>query len=558
MKFTNTYRLIPMLLLLFAMAGCGSSNTAVAPSEKVDSDSVVLDSHYQLILDQDAGTCELVNRNAEFDITENFAVRLQGYEWDPVKRLLYARVELENLVRTIYYGVRLVFDNTGGRWIVNSDGYDDYKIAPDGPPTKLMPYITYKRDTYHREFPGPQSALREICIYCPPGAGTIDFWVDGVQQWEREEPIVEEQFCHKTLAISAWAVTAFCYDFQSHFDRSPYDGINDIEVWADLSGIGGPSKADMFDDGMHWDYEEGDYIYGIDFVPDPMVDFAMIPIYCEDSDGYVSQNKVAFIRHYTLRDFQIDTIEQGFWSELMGPHYEIIRDDVRWEEFWIEHKDAPIPPPYVDFSRYMVLVAIVGMGGGGESIEIKNAFINTKNKLEIQASTWNGTKGCILPSLLTNSYHIATIQKDSHYPDPKLRERLFYCDEQIPFNIVVSGDFSEIHEFRQVLVEDWQTWVALWNEHTGGATEPPFIDFEIDTVAAVFLGDRELDDTYVDFDRIMEYQAPSREIYWSEHYPGYGCELAPLDCQPYSIIVFSKAEHFSYEFFSRRVPDDCV
>jgi hypothetical protein len=443
-----------------------------------------------------------------------------------------------------------------GLWLTNTDGYDWYKIAPPEPPSKRMPFMAYNRDTYHRKFPGGNRDTRELVFYLPPDIKTIDFWLDAVQPWEREEPVVEEQFCHKTLAISAWAVTASCYDFQTHYRNSW--GLNDIEVWADLSGVGGASKAEMFDDGMHWDYEEGDYIYGIDFVPDPMVDFAVIPIYCRDSDDNISENEVAFIRHYTLRDFPIDTIEQGFWSELMGPHYEIIRDDIRWEEFWIEHKDAPIPPPYVDFTRDMVLVAIAGMGGGGESIEIDRAFINTKNKLELQASIWNGSKGCILPTLLTNSYHIATIQKDFHYPDPKIREKLFYCDEQIPFSIVVSGDFSEINEFREVLVEDLPTWVALWNEHTGGTTAPPFIDFELDTVAAVFLGDRELDDTYVDFDRIMEYQAPSREIYWSEHYPGYGCELAPLDCQPYSIIVFSKAEHFSYEFFHRLVPDDCV
>lgn len=573
MRLTNAIKHVTLLVFLLVLIGCSSSDTAISPSETENSDTTVsgetapdesvpdlsvLGNHYQIVIDQDLGTCELVDRNAEFNVTSSFDIRLLSYQIDPVKNLLYVKIELENIVYGIFWGVRLVFSETGGLWLTNTDGYDFYKIAPPEPPSKRMPFIAYNRDTYHRKFAGGTRDTRELVFYLPPDMEIINFWLDAVQPWEREKPVVEEQFCHKTMAISAWAITAFCYDFQSHNNPSPWGGLNDIEVWADLSSVGGPSKAEMFDDGGHFDFAEGDYIYGIDFVPDPIVDFAIIPIYCKDSDENISENQVAFIRHYTLRDFPIDTIERGIWSELMGPHYEIIRDDVRWEEFWIEHKDAPIPPPYVDFSKDIVLVAIAGRGSGSEEIDIKRAFINTKNKLELQVSIWNGSKGCLIPTILTNSYHIAKIDKNSFYPDPKIREKLFYCDGQIPFNIVESGDFSEIHERREVRIENWDDWETLWNEHSGGSTPPPYIDFDADTVVAVFLGDRELDDTYVDFDRIMEYQMPSREIYWSEHYPGYGCELAPLDCQPYSIIVFSKAEYFSYEFFHRLVPDDCV
>jgi hypothetical protein len=80
-----------MLILLFALTGCGSSDTAITPSENVDSDATVLDNHYQLVIDLEAGTCELVNRNAEFNVTSCFDVRLVGFQIDPVKHLLYAK-----------------------------------------------------------------------------------------------------------------------------------------------------------------------------------------------------------------------------------------------------------------------------------------------------------------------------------------------------------------------------------------------------------------------------------------------------------------------------------
>ena len=566
MKTISLTSFIAVLAVLLFLVGCGSSDTAVTPdgnSSQMADETYAYGTpfigQYQLALDEQAGSVELVQRDAAWDVTQDFAIRLRGFEWDPVKRLIYAKVELQNLVRTIYYGVRLVFDNTGGRWIVNSDGYDYYEIAPGTPPMKRMPYITYKRDTYHRNFPGPQTDMREICIYCPPGVSVFDFWVDGVQQWEREEPIVEEQFCHKTMAISAWAVTAFCYDFQTHYGDSW--GLNDLMVWADLSGVGGPAQAEMFDDGMHFDFDEGDHVYGIDFIPNPSVKFAMITIFAQDSDGNISQNKVAFIRQYTLRDYHTSTIEKGYWSEYEGPHFEVIRDGARWTEFWIEHKGYTEPPykiPYVNFSIHNVIVDIAGRAGGGESMDIHHVFENTKGKLEVRAATWNGTLGCVLPFLMTNAYDIVKIARNDLAPDHQLRDRLFYCDEQLQFSIVVEGKFSKIRDFREVIVLDWDSWVDLWQEHTGGTTLPPRIDFNTCTVACIFLGDRYLDDTYVEVDRIMDFPSPLRQIYYSEHYPGHGCELAPLDCAPYTMVVFAKQNWANYEFFYRQVPDDCV
>ena len=142
-------------------------------------------------------------------------------------------------------------------------------------------------------------------------------------------------------------------------------------------------------------------------------------------------------------------------------------------------------------------------------------------------------------------------------PDPKLRPRLFYCDEQFPFTIVESGLSSNIHDERSLLIQTWDDWKALWEEHTGGSSEPPLIDFDLNTVAAAFLGDREIADTYVKFDYLMIYESPIREIYYSEHYPGDGCNPHPLDSQPYEIIVFPRDDNVEYSFFKRMFPDDC-
>ena len=556
MKTLNLSRSIPCFIVMFLLLGCGSQNNGITPSgEKNPGKSSPLQDGYELTLDQSTGKVELLQRESMRDVTHSFAVRLLKYKWDSSQHLLYATIELENLVDMCYWGVRLVFDNTGGRWIINSDGYAFYELGPGDPPARLMPFIAYKRDNYHRSFTSLEKDSREIIAYCPSNTNGVHFWIDAVNTWERDEPIIEEQFCHKGKAFSDYAVTAFCYDFQSHHIRSPR-GINDLKVWADLTSIGGSSEAPMFDDGMHYDYAANDHIYGVSFVPNG--DFGMIPIYCGDSDGNVSQNQVAFIRSYTLKDYETKTIEKGVWSELTGPHYEIIRDQSRWETFWALHKGAPEIPPVVDFAHEMVLVAIAGMAGGGQWIEINHVFQNTKRNLEIEVSKWNGSKGCILPTLLTNAYDIVSITINNQTPEPKLRSKLFYCDEQLPFTIVETGDFSKIHDSRELLVKDWNTWVQLWNEHTSGGSNPPAIDFTQNTVAAVFLGNRTLDDTYVKLDRVMIYQSPIREIYYTEHYPGYGCELAPLDCQPYVMIVFPKDDTVDYKFLKRMFPDDCV
>jgi len=555
MKTSIIIRTTTMISILLLLIGCSSATKTLMPSSDESSDSLLFDKdHYQITLDRETGDVELIHRTAQDDVTPYFTIKLISYQWDPKLLLLYATVEIENIVDTPFWGANLVFDSTGGRWLVNSDGYG-YWGPMHAPPIKRMPFISFNRDYYHRIITGKDR--RELIFHCPPPVTTIDFWLDAVRPWERDEPMVEEQFCHKTAAISVWAVTASCYDYQTHHMSTWRGDINELKVWANLTAVGGPSEALMFDDGMHFDYAEGDGIYGIDFVPDPMVNFGMITIYAEDSHGNLGENDVAFIRNFTLRDYSFETIEKGFWSELTGPYYDIIRDQARWEQFWHQHKGTAEDPPYVDFSEDMVLVAIAGLAGGGQWIEIKRIFENTKHKLEIQGSTWNGSKGCILPYLATNAYHIVKMKKNSMLPDPKLRPRLFYCDEQLPYTVVENGLYSNIHDERALLVTNWNDWKNLWNEHSGGSSEPPYIDFDQFTVAAAFLGDRELQDTYVKFDRVMIYESPMREIYFSEHYPGAGCVTHPLDCQPYEIIVFSRDDSVTYSWFNREFPDDC-
>lgn len=557
MKANLFTRFIPAAIMILFLLGCSTfENPVTSPADDLGNlKPLPSTNQFQLVLNRDTGEVEMVQRTPNYDGTSYFLIYLTKYEWDPSKNLLYATVRLENIVDMVFYGTRFVFDNTGGRWLVNSDGYDYYKVTDPTPHKERMPFISYERDSYHRAMPGADT--REFILYCPPGVTGVDFWIDVVHPWEREEPIVEEQFCRKTLAISAWAISAFCYDFQSHYDRSPRGGLNDLLVWADLTNVGGSDHVQMYDDGMHWDREEGDYIYGVSFIPNPTTDFGMITIYCEDSSGNVAENDVAFIRYYTLQEYKLETIEKGIWSELMGPYYNIIRDETSWENFWVLHKGGPVPPPYVDFTKDQVLVAIAGFAGGGQFIEINNAFLNTKNKLELHGDIWNGSKGCILPTMITNAYHIVKMPIDYHAIAPVLRSRLFYCDEQLDFSVVSEGIFSKIHDHRELIIEDQHAWQALWEEHSG-TSEPPVIDFDNYTVAAMFIGDRQYEYTYVVVDRMMQYEAPSREIYYSEHFPGYGCELNPLDCQPFTIILFPKELYSSYQFFYRGVADDCI
>lgn len=566
MKFSFFTRFVFAAAVFLLLSGCSGSDTVITPTDdsSLMSNGSSICGHYQLVLDEEGGSVELINREASFDVTPFFMVRLLDYEWDPVKRLLYATVELENLVDCVFWGVNLVFDNTGGRFIVNSDGY--HGLRNDDSSEKPKPFIAYERDTYHREMPGVDA--REIIFHVPRYVCRLDFWIDAVQPWEREEPFVEEQFCHQLLKICpppAWAITAFCYDFQTHYMDSWGDkGINDLEVWADLRAVGGSAHEPMYDDGMHFDYDANDHYYAVVFEPPNHVNFGMIKIYAKDSDGNIAMNKVPFLRHHTLRDYPwhstpLDTIEKGYWSNVPGPHFEIIRGQRRWHEFWMEHKGGPpCPnPPYVNFAWEMVIVDIAGYGGA-EKLNIHHIFENYKGLLEVQTAIWHGTKGCILPTLATNAYHIVKIEKNHLIPDHQVRDRLFYCDEQLAFNIVEDGLFSNIHDSREVIVEDWGSWVDLWNEHTGGMIAPPLIDFDVNTVAAIFLGDREIGDTYVEVDRVMDYQGSLREIYYSEHFPGYGCMLYYLDSQPYSIVVFPKLNWAHYEFVKRWVPDDCI
>lgn len=85
------------------------------------------------------------------------------------------------------------------------------------------------------------------------------------------------------------------------------------------------------------------------------------------------------------------------------------------------------------------------------------------------------------------------------------------CDTGIVFERVALNVFSSgITDKRFVTVRDTMRWAALWNEHSGGASAAPAVDFSQKMVVGVFLGRESLSCGSMQIESIRQRANPDR------------------------------------------------
>jgi hypothetical protein len=90
----------------------------------------------------------------------------------------------------------------------------------------------------------------------------------------------------------------------------------------------------------------------------------------------------------------------------------VIRDAEQWRSVWsgvVKDPQSAISPPDVDFGRFMVIVAAMGMRGtGGYQIEIVKVYRESE-RIQVIVREISAGKGCIVSQELTSPVDIVMI-----------------------------------------------------------------------------------------------------------------------------------------------------
>jgi hypothetical protein len=108
----------------------------------------------------------------------------------------------------------------------------------------------------------------------------------------------------------------------------------------------------------------------------------------------------------------------------------------------------------------------------------------------------------------------------------------------VSFVSIASGAASGIEGRREVTITGPDGWIALWAEHTRGAsppTPPPLVDFSREVVIAIFLGTRPSGGFSVAIRRI-EPGDGGLTVYFREGRPAKDALVSQALTQPFHIV----------------------
>ena len=133
------------------------------------------------------------------------------------------------------------------------------------------------------------------------------------------------------------------------------------------------------------------------------------------AEGETLNDLDTILSTFKLTDVNLSfvTIAKGQYGGQTPTQQTIITDQSQLKKLWAEinsQRSSTLSLPEIDFSKYMVIAVVGGGGGGGDSIEITR--INELNNIiEVTVKEKSAGKGCAVPAVITNSYHLIKLQK---------------------------------------------------------------------------------------------------------------------------------------------------
>jgi len=113
--------------------------------------------------------------------------------------------------------------------------------------------------------------------------------------------------------------------------------------------------------------------------------------------------------------------------------------------------------------------------------------------------------------------------------------------------VISEGAWSNIDEQRLAVIRDNAAFDALWSEHSPGSPgldgipPKPDVDFNIDQLLALFLGERNTGGYSINIESVVELDTQVT-INVLEQVPGAGCVVTTALTQPYQFIIMSKID----------------
>ena len=350
------------ILLMFACSNGSKPVTSENPSDNEIISGGQNLGEFSLALNSEnlSATIEPLSRDGALNVTRYVKIKITGIQWDSVARIWDIDVTIENPTKYNAYGPWIIFYNTGQQKILDQDGFVRYG-------TSRYPVIAFCKENTERKF-GPQSLEPvHLRIYWPVGCdrfNPMQFLMDVSFPGPRQQPIVEKLKIWQDSPIEEqFNLAGYIKDWQVA-PQPP-----GLEVWVDLTPIGGDDHVLLYDDGNHHDGAAGDDIWGCDFMAVPPPDPLPLTVHALDWENYKFENDVIFGNINPPVCLPMVDIDSGQWG-FHEPYEKIIRDPDSWKNFWATlHPGQDLPP--VDFTIDQVVIAMTGWrSSSGYSVKI--------------------------------------------------------------------------------------------------------------------------------------------------------------------------------------------
>ncbi|MFH1676871.1 MAG: PKD domain-containing protein, partial [bacterium] len=347
-----------IVLAALMVSACSSRNGVItSPTDFAQGQTQSVNfGEFKIIPNADLSGAEIVPvRDPQLDVTKWADVKITGSVWDPVLRNWTLTVKVTNPTQFMGFGVQARFTDLGGKEMRWPDGF----VWTGQPPTqKRIPFFAIEKSGPGREFPGFHFVICDLTFHFPNGIDKwlpISFYLDANIGGPRGDPMVED------MAISYFpppcqhsTITARIDDHQSL--------TSDLDVWTDLTQIGGSDHEPLFDDGEHADGVASDGIFGVDFNGGIFGQLYSFTVYAKDPEGNMSENDILYspISYPPLPPIDFETMFIGPLCMLTEEALVVIKDSDTWNNFWDEFSPWDMPTPVIDFTKKMVIAVCIG------------------------------------------------------------------------------------------------------------------------------------------------------------------------------------------------------
>ncbi len=539
-----TSGLVAILLLSVSCSG-GKSPTAPAemdPATTAQSSAATCLGAFRIIPGDDLTTAEILPvRIPQFDVTQWAKVKILETEWDPVLRNWTLTVEVTNPTFFYGFGVQAIFTELGEKELRWPDGFLWLDLV-NPPGDERYPFFAIEKNTFQRVFPPYHTCIQDLTFHFPQGVEKwipIEFFIDAHLQVPRPNPMVED------MATAQFPPPCQHASVLAHIQDHQSDG-SELDVWVDLSPVGGSDHEPLYDDGNHDDGDPGDGVFGAEFTGGTFGELYTLTVYASDPESNTAENETLYspISYPPLPPIAFETMFQDIICMLTEETLVVIKDSETWDEFWAEFTPWDMPPPTIPFDELMVIAVCIGTRPDDcYSVEIDN--INWSGENCGWAVNYTETvpgPDCKCNDVPTSPFHLVTVNKSDFdimfvkdiYEDPCTDP----SDPCIDLFDVASGQFCNSMEQTMSVIYDQDEWSNWWISNIGST--PPVVDFDTYMVFAITMGGTNSSGHYPTVDSACIDLTEMLEITLGWHHPGADCITLPVMSSPYVVYKGEK------------------